>query len=109
MNSCMLTVEATNFELNIEVKLNEVRLYVPVKKALPQEELLAKSGKMSSNINNKPRTEPKEAAQPAPRPESVKRADYESQNQNPTILRVIEPIANKWFSLRDLIRVRYHN
>ena len=35
----------------------------------------------------------------------MKRQDYESQNQNANIARVIEPIANKWFTLRKFIEV----
>ncbi len=99
----MFTIEATNFELNIEIKLNEIRLFVPIKKVVPEEETKQKTGKMSATFN-KSKTDPKE---PTPRPESVKRSDYESQNQNPVITRVIEPIANRWFSLRDFIKVSY--
>lgn len=93
MNSCMFTIEATNFELNIEVKSNQVRLYVPAKPKPVEPE--GKSGKMSAR--------PKDGKQ-VERQESVKKQDYESQNQNANVSRVIEPIANKWMTLRHFIQ-----
>ena len=35
------------------------------------------------------------------KPEKIIRLDYEIQNPNPVFMKVIEPIANKWFKLRD--------
>jgi hypothetical protein len=33
------------------------------------------------------------------------RKDYETHNPNPSVSKVLEPIANQWFSLRDFKRV----
>lgn len=102
INSCMFTVESPNFELNIEVKLDQVRIYVPERPKVVlsaaeeafQARKSAKEGKKSD-----PKNPP-----PVERPESVKRLDYEAQNLSPNVKRVIEPIANKWFPLREFIQ-----
>ncbi len=96
LNSCMFTVEATNFELNIEIRVDEVRIYVPPK---------PKQVEVEKPKSAKPPAKADPKAPPVERPESVKRQDYETQNQNPNIARVIEPIANKWFTLRKFIEV----
>jgi hypothetical protein len=33
------------------------------------------------------------------------RKDYEARNPNPAVIKVLEPIANQWFSLRDFKRI----
>jgi hypothetical protein len=67
--------------------MNEVRVYVPQRKP--------------------PGPESAKNRQAKPKAETVQRLDYESTNMNPRIAKVIEPIANKWFSLRKFIEVNF--
>lgn len=67
---------------------------MPIRK--PVEEDLSKEAKKSKQSLNQ--------TKPA-KPEKIVRLDYEIQNPNPVFMKVIEPIANKWFKLRDFKRV----
>lgn len=96
INSCMFTVEATNFELNIEIKLDQVRIYIPERPKPTEAEL--KASRMSAKNN-------KQVKDSQERPESMKRLDFESTNQSASVKRVLEPIANQWFTLRKFIEV----
>ena len=98
----MFTVEATNFELTIEIKLDQVRLFVPERpKLVLSDAEIAFQARKSAKEGKKP--DPKNPP-PIERPESVKRMDYEPHNLNPNVKRVIDPIANKWFPLREFIQ-----
>ncbi|CAF0763343.1 unnamed protein product [Brachionus calyciflorus] len=74
-------------------KSDKLRLYVPIRK--PSDEELNKDAKKSKqSLTNKPA-----------KPEKLQHIDYEIQNPNLTFMKVIEPIANQWFDLRDFKRV----
>ena len=67
-----------------------MRVYVPIRKV---EEEKPDSKKKSLNSTQK---------KPEPVPQ---RLDYEIANPNPAFMKVIEPIANKWFPLRTFKKV----
>jgi hypothetical protein len=63
---------------------------LPVKK--PAEDEAAKSAVGKKSVVKKPEI-------------VLHRMDYEPQNPNNHFIKVIEPIVNKWFNIRDFIRV----
>ena len=71
-------------------KLNQLRVYVPIRKM--EEESNKK--KSSSHHGSKAKAEA-----------TPQRMDYEVANPNTGFVKVIEPISNKWFPLRQFIEV----
>jgi hypothetical protein len=69
--------------------LNELRVYVPIRKV---EEIPDNKKKSLNSTQKKP--------EPVPQ-----RLDYEIANQNAAFMKVIEPVANKWFPLRTFKKV----
>lgn len=77
----------------LKFKLNKLRVYMPIRKPLPAEEESRKQSKkhsIASTSKNKI---------------EIQRLDYEIQNPNPNFVKATEPIANKWFSLREFKKV----
>lgn len=65
-----------------------MRVYVPLRP--PTEENTGKEQKKSKQSLGK-----------QTKPEKLPRLDYETENSNEAFIKVIEPIANKWFKLRE--------
>ncbi|RNA26584.1 axonemal 84 kDa -like isoform X1 [Brachionus plicatilis] len=70
------------------IRFDQLRIYVPTRP--PTEEDTTKEQKKSKQSLNK-----------QTKPEKPTRLDYENQNPNPSLMKVIEPVANKWFKLRE--------
>jgi hypothetical protein len=70
-------------------------VYVPYRKPVDPEDL-NKTKSAKGSLNNTLKQKPVEVEP---------RKDYEAHNPNPAVSKVLEPIANQWFSLRDFKRI----
>lgn len=68
------------------LKFDQLRVYVPIRPP-NEEDKEPKKSKQSLSKQSKPEKPP--------------RLDYENQNPNAIFMKVIEPIANKWFKIRE--------
>ena len=86
------------FFLFFFLKNDNLRLYVPYRKPIDAEDPSKTQSKRSLNNTTLSKQQQKLSETPVPR------QDYETHNPNAALSKALEPLANKWFSLRDFKR-----